>query len=74
MNTLQIDIINPKANRLLEDLADLNLISIRKNSDDAFLKVIKRIRAKGVKSKISIAEIGNEIEFIREKRYASKKG
>ena len=30
METLQIDILNPKATRLLKDLAELNLISIHK--------------------------------------------
>ena len=30
MNTYSVDILNPKAVRLLEDLADLQLIAIRK--------------------------------------------
>jgi hypothetical protein len=29
MESLKIEIINPKAKKLLEDLADLNLISIQ---------------------------------------------
>ena len=40
MTTLQVDILNPKAEKLLEDLAELNLISLRKGKDDGFLKLI----------------------------------
>ena len=40
MTTLQVDILNPKAEKLLEDLAELNLISLRKGTDDGFLKLI----------------------------------
>ena len=40
MSTIQVDILNPKVAKLLEDLAELKLISIRKNSDDDFLKLI----------------------------------
>ena len=40
MNTLQIDILDPRAGKLLKNLADLNLISIRKPTDDGFLKLV----------------------------------
>jgi predicted transcriptional regulator len=34
MESLKIEIINPKAKKLLEDLADLNLISIQDLSEE----------------------------------------
>lgn len=34
MESLKIEIINPKAKKLLEDLADLNLISIQDVSEE----------------------------------------
>jgi len=42
METLQIEILNPKAKKLLEDLASQNLIAIR-NSNSPFQKVLKKI-------------------------------
>jgi len=69
MNTLRIDILNPKATRLLRELEDLNLISIKETSKLNFATVIKRLRAK---SKIAptIEEITKEVELARSKRYA----
>jgi hypothetical protein len=74
MASLQIDILNPKAGRLLKDLADLKLIAIRETGkNDGFLKAIKKIRAKGKSNPISLAEITKEVEAVRTKRYAKKK-
>lgn len=42
METLQIEILNPKAKKLLEDLASQNLIAIR-NSNSPFQEVLKKI-------------------------------
>lgn len=42
METLQIEILNPKAKKLLEDLASQNLIAIR-NSDSPFQEALKKI-------------------------------
>ena len=72
--TYQVDIINPKATKLLQDLADLNLISIKENSQDSFLKVITRLREKASSNPPSIKEITKEVELVRAKRYAQKKG
>lgn len=73
MDTLQIDILNPKAEKLIKDLADLNLIAIRKSPPDRFLKVVKKFRAKAKNDTPSIEEITKEVEFVRSKRYARKK-
>ena len=70
--TLQVDILNPKAEKLLNDLAELKLIAIRE-SDNGFLKVVKRIRTKAKKNPITLAEITKEVESVRSKRYAKTK-
>lgn len=75
MASLQVDILNPKAGKLLQDLADLNLIAITElKSDDGFLKVIRKIRSKAKKDPISLEEITKEVEAVRTKRYAKAKG
>ena len=74
MNTMQIDILNPKAEKLLKNLEDLKLISIRKNSDDSFLTLINKFRAKAKKNPPTLAEITEEVELVRAERYAKSKG
>ncbi len=54
MNTIQVDILNPKAGKLLQDLADLNLISIKEKEEDGFLKVVNRLRKKSGKKRPSL--------------------
>ena len=71
--TIQIDILNPKATKLLEDLADLKLISIRKGSEDGFLKLVKKFRAKAKNNPPTPDEITQEVEVVRSKRYAKAK-
>ncbi len=67
METLQIELLNPKVRGLLKDLADLNLISIRKttSSGKKFLSLLKKLRAK---SAPSLEEITKEVEAVRQKR------
>jgi trehalose-6-phosphate synthase len=74
MASLQVDILNPKAGKILKDLADLNLISIREiEKKDNFLKIVKRLRTKAKNSPISLSEISKEVETVRAKRYAKAK-
>ena len=73
MNTLQVDILNPKAGKLLQDLADLKLISIKNLPDDNFLKVVKELRKKAKKNPPSLSEITRDVELVRAKRYAKEK-
>lgn len=74
MASLQVDILNPKAGKLLKDLADLNLISIRElKNGDSFLKIVKRIQAKAKNNPPSFEEITKEVESVRAKRYAKAK-
>ena len=69
METIRIDIINPKAKKLLKGLADLNLIKINteKYKSD-FSVLLKKIRAKS-DNEISLDEITKEVERVRKSRY-----
>jgi hypothetical protein len=47
METIQIDILNPKAKKLLRTLADLNLIKINKTKNTSdFSALLQKLRAK----------------------------
>ncbi len=69
MNTLRVEILHPKAEKLLEDLADLNLISITSNAKGGFAGVLQKLRSKSA-SAPSLDEITKEVELVRAKRYA----
>jgi hypothetical protein len=68
MNTMRIDILNPKAARLLKDLADLNLIAIQDTSKNGFAAVLKKLRSKAKTAPI-LEDITKEVELVRTKRY-----
>jgi trehalose-6-phosphate synthase len=69
METIRIDIINPKAKKLLKDLADLNLIKINKEKYKSdFSTLLKRIRAKS-NDEITLDDITKEVEQVRKSRY-----
>jgi len=74
MVTYQVDILNPKATKLLQDLADMDLIAIKQTTEDSFLKVVNGIRAKAASSPPSLEDITKEVETVRAKRYARNKG
>jgi hypothetical protein len=73
MDSLRIELLHPKASQLLDDLEDLNLISIKREKKTDFSKFLKKLRTKS-KGKISDDIISKEVESVRVKRYASKKG
>jgi hypothetical protein len=66
MATFNIEILNPKAKKLLMDLADLRLISISEAVANPFLDAVKKIRSK--KARLSLSEITKEVETVRSKR------
>jgi hypothetical protein len=68
METLRIDILNPKAKNLLKDLADLNLIKIKKEKKSDFSNFLKKLRAKS-NQELSLDEITKEVENVRKSRY-----
>ncbi len=73
METLRISIVDPKAKRLLKDLADMNLITIAKsiNPKVEFKALLLKLRSKA-DSTPSLEEITQEVESVRALRYASK--
>ena len=66
---MRIEILNPKATKLLKDLAALNLIAIQDTSTNGFSDILKKLRTKA-KSAPSLKEITSEVELVRSKRYA----
>jgi ppGpp synthetase/RelA/SpoT-type nucleotidyltranferase len=71
METLRIDIINPKAKKILKELAELNLINIQeKASIKSFESLLSKLRTKG--KGISLEEITKEVGIVRSKRYGKK--
>ena len=71
MDSIRVDILNPKAVKLLEDLAELKLIAIRQSSKSSLADVLKKTRSQS-KATPSIEEITKEVELVRAKRYAKK--
>jgi len=71
METLRIEILNPKAKRLLKDMADLNLIAIDKMDDLKleFKDLLSKLRSDSVPF---LDEIAREVETVRASRYENK--
>lgn len=71
MESLTIDILNPKAEKLLQDLADLDLIAIRRNNGKDLPALLAKLRFKsGVAP--SLEDITKEVELVRTTRYEDK--
>lgn len=69
METIRVDILNPKAKALLKDLANLNLIRIRKETSESdFSELLKKFRSKADQAP-SLEEITKEVEAVRKARY-----
>ena len=73
MITIEVDILNPKADKLLRDLEDMDLISIREISDNGFSKLADKLRSKAKGAVLSVNEITKEVETVRSKRYGKAK-
>ncbi len=71
MNSIRINILNPKAAKLLKDIEDLNLITIQDTTKNGFESVLKELRSKA-KLAPTLDLITNEVELVRSKRYAKK--
>lgn len=67
METLRIDILNPKAKNLLKNLAELNLIKIKEEEKSDFSELLKKLRAKP-KEELDLDEISREVESVRKSR------
>jgi len=68
MNTIRIDILNPKVVQLLRDLAELNLIAIQDTPQNDFTAVLQKLRSK-TQFAPTLEEIAQEVELVRAKRY-----
>ena len=60
--TYQVDILNPKADKLLQDLADMKLITLSKAPKTSFLNIVKRLRKKASGNPPTLEEITKEVE------------
>ncbi|NBC04345.1 MAG: hypothetical protein GVY20_11650 [Bacteroidetes bacterium] len=67
METVKIDILNPKARKLLKDLADLDLIAIRKSDKSDFSEILKKLRSKS-EHVLTPQEIAKEVDAVRSER------
>jgi len=65
METITIDIINPKAKNLLKNLADLNLIKIKKKKAKPELQeLLEKLRSKA-EDALSMEEIAEDVKAVR---------
>jgi len=69
MESIRINILNPKARNIINELAELNLIKISSDNPKAdFFKLLQKLRKKD-KNTLSLEEITKEVESVRNKRY-----
>jgi len=69
METIRIDILNPKAKTILKDLADLKLIRINKDEGKSeLIQLLDKLRIISDDS-VSLEDITNEVESVRKSRY-----
>jgi hypothetical protein len=73
MESIRIEIINPKAKNLIKNLEDMDLIRIKKEkSKTEFTDLLLRLR-KNSDEAPSIEEITKEVELVRKARYENEK-
>lgn len=72
MDTYQIEIIEPKAKKLLDDLANLNLITVQPLEPKIlFKRLLEKMRSADDNAPTP-EEISAEVESVRKERYARK--
>ena len=72
MESIRIEILNPKVKKILQNLADLDLIRMQEKDNILLLKnLFTRLRS-NEKNTPSIDEITSEVEEERAKRYGIK--
>lgn len=69
MDTLLINILDPKATKLMKDLEEMELIYIQNPVEGGFASVLKKLRSNS-DSTPTLEEIAAEVESERTKRYA----
>lgn len=69
MESLRIEILNPKAKRLIKNLADMKLIRIKKElAKSDFSELLDKLRSQSGNVP-SLDEITKEVESVRNARY-----
>lgn len=68
----RIDILNPKAKKLLENLADLKLISITEEIYPDLPSFVSKTRKRTSANPPKLKEILSEVEKVRSFRHAKK--
>lgn len=70
MKTYQIQLLEPKAEKLLEELVKLKLISIQEmpSQKQRFVALLAKVRQKDL-APLHLAEITKEVEIVRKKGY-----
>jgi len=71
VTSLKIDVLDTKALKLLQEIADMNLIRIKRDSDTTLPQVLEILR-KQMDSVPSMEEITQEVEIVRQQRYESQ--
>ena len=72
MKTVELTILNPKAEVILKDMVKKNLIAIQKPSKSTLQSILNNLRSKA-KTAPSLKEITKEVELVRAKRYTKSK-
>ena len=74
MVSIQVEILNPEARSLLEELAKLKLILITDLDDpkSQFAQLVKKLRDRNT-SDLSLEDITKEVESVRSERFKGKK-
>ena len=69
MESLRIEIVNPKAKSLIKNLADMDLIRIKKEKvKNEFTELLAKLRRNSGQAP-SLEEITKEVESVRKARY-----
>jgi hypothetical protein len=69
MEILKIEILNPKAKAILKSLADLKLISIKRERNKSEMKALLSKIRQYPDLKPSAEDVVNEVEAVRKSRY-----
>jgi hypothetical protein len=69
MESLRIEIVNPKAKGIIKNLADMDLIRIKKDKiKNEFAELLAKLRRNSDQVP-SLEEISKEVESVRKARY-----
>lgn len=72
MNNYQIKVVEPKAVKLLEDMASKNLIELFPlDATDRFRRLLAKMRSR--ENSPNLEEITKEVESVRAKRHSRKR-